>query len=282
MTGLTVVRCTRVGDWMRRARRLLEDHEAEHTMLYSLSRRLATEAVPDPYLALALDGDAVVGCAVGAASARVALSRTEAAAAPVLADDMAEALKVLAPVHVPADIAGATVRRLEERSGRHGQLVMEQRHFQTSSVSPPADVAGALRRAVEDDRTLLEDWVGAFLQEALHESASRAGDTVQRWLGNGGDDGHLVVWEVDGEPVSMAGFTGPTPNGITVLSVYTPPEHRGRGYAGACVAALTQRLLDSGRRRVFLSTDLANPTSNRIYVAMGYEPVGDSAVYRFS
>jgi GNAT superfamily N-acetyltransferase len=29
---------------------------------------------------------------------------------------------------------------------------------------------------------------------------------------------------------SMAGFGGKTPNGIRIGPVYTPPEHRGRGY----------------------------------------------------
>src|ERR671932_2648937 len=69
------------------------------------------------------------------------------------------------------------------------------------------------------------------------------------------------VWH-DGRPVSLAGYSGPTPNGIRVGPVYTPPEHRRRGYASACVAALSQLLLDGSRRFCFLFTDLANPTSN--------------------
>jgi uncharacterized protein len=64
--------------------------------------------------------------------------------------------------------------------------------------------------------------------------------------------------------------------------VYTPPELRGRGYASACVAALTQQLLDSGRRFVFLFTDLANPTSNSIYQTVGYRPVSDVDQYQFA
>src|SRR5205823_5853428 len=58
--------------------------------------------------------------------------------------------------------------------------------------------------------------------------------------------GGLYLWE-DGRPVSMAGCGGPTPNGVRVAPVYTPPQHRGRGYASACVAALSQLLPDSGR-----------------------------------
>jgi predicted GNAT family acetyltransferase len=90
----------------------------------------------------------------------------------------------------------------------------------------------------------------------------------------------LFVWDHAG-PVSMASATGLTPNGIRVNGVYTPPEHRGRGYATACVAALSARLLADGRRFCFLFTDAANPTSNAIYRRIGYVPVAEVQEYRF-
>ena len=78
-----------------------------------------------------------------------------------------------------------------------------------------------------------------------------------------------------GRMVSMAIWTGLTPHGVRIGMVYTPPQFRGRGYASNCVAALTRRLLDSGRSFCFLFTDLANPTSNKIYQAIGYRHVCD-------
>lgn len=57
--------------------------------------------------------------------------------------------------------------------------------------------------------------------------------------------------------------------------VYTPPAARGRGYASACVAALSQRVLDDGAHFCMLYTDLANPVSNAIYQRIGYVPVAD-------
>ena len=68
---------------------------------------------------------------------------------------------------------------------------------------------------------------------------------------------------------------GRTPHGIRIGAVYTPPVLRGRGYASACVAAASQSQLDAGRTRCFLLTDLANPTANHIYQAIGYRPVRD-------
>lgn len=63
--------------------------------------------------------------------------------------------------------------------------------------------------------------------------------------------------------------------------MYTPPERRGRGYASNNVAAASQAQLDSGLRFLFLYTDLSNPTSNRIYRDIGYQPVCDVDEYRF-
>ena len=91
----------------------------------------------------------------------------------------------------------------------------------------------------------------------------------------------FYLWEHDGRPVSMAGVTGPTPHGIRVGPVYTPPAERGRGFGSALTAAASQAQLDDGRRFVFLFTDLDNPTSNKIYQAIGYEPVIDIDQWSF-
>jgi hypothetical protein len=68
---------------------------------------------------------------------------------------------------------------------------------------------------------------------------------------------------------------------IRIGPVYTPPGLRRRGYASACVAAVSQAQLDAGRRFCFLFADIANRTSVHVYETIGYAPVSDVAVYRF-
>jgi predicted GNAT family acetyltransferase len=117
----------------------------------------------------------------------------------------------------------------------------------------------------------------------LHEGRpgrDRAEATLEHRLSS--PSAGILLWEDGGVPVSLAGWGGPTPNGIRVGPVYTPPELRGRGYATALSADLSQRLLDGrlfegGRRFCFLYTDLANPTSNAIYERVGYRRVAESA-----
>ena len=69
---------------------------------------------------------------------------------------------------------------------------------------------------------------------------------------------------------------------MTVGLVYTPPELRRKGYATACVAGVCREILKSGYDFCALYTDLSNPTSNSIYIKIGFKPVCDSVQYTFS
>jgi predicted GNAT family acetyltransferase len=62
--------------------------------------------------------------------------------------------------------------------------------------------------------------------------------------------------------------------------VYTPPEHRGRGYAQACVGELSRQMRAEGQR-CMLFADLGNPVSNSIYRRLGYRAVVELLKYRF-
>jgi predicted GNAT family acetyltransferase len=131
---------------------------------------------------------------------------------------------------------------------------------------------GQLRRATEADRELLINWFRKFGFEALGDSDPRTDERrVDGFLNN---NRGIYLWHAQ-QAVSMAGYNRSTPNGICISAVYTPPQHRRKGYASACVAALSQLLLDRGRKYCFLFTDLSNLTSNHIYQAIGYRAVCD-------
>src|SRR6266542_3717547 len=154
----------------------------------------------------------------------------------------------------------------------------DPRQFESSSwftVSGPA--GGRLRPAAElpEYRELFAGWVRAFALEIDGEEPPEPAAFVQRLLNRGS----LWVW-CDPEPVSFASTTVPAYATTRVGLVYTPKELRGRGYASACVAAMSQNALDDGLAPV-LFTDLANPTSNRIYQQIGYRPVADFCEYTF-
>ena len=163
-----------------------------------------------------------------------------------------------------------------ERSAVHGAT-----HLPRIECRPPADVPGTMRPYRPGDRDLALRWLDAFIAEALpSEHVHEAAEVIlERRVDE--PEGGLVLWHVDDEPVSLAGFGGPTPDGIRIGPVYTPPELRRHGYASALVGRTTAMLLGSGRRFCFLFTDLANSTSNNIYRNVGYEAVTDVDQYAF-
>lgn len=130
---------------------------------------------------------------------------------------------------------------------------------------------GRFRPAAETDLHTLTHWAAAFFEEA---GLRDPGDAAQEQI----SEGRLFAWE-DEQPASMAAWVGRTGRAVRINFVFTPPDLRGRGYASACVASLTLRLLDEGLASCCLCSDLANPTSNRIYQAIGYRPVCDAGEY---
>ena len=134
------------------------------------------------------------------------------------------------------------------------------------------------RPARIDEADILMTWGRGFQEEADPHAAPKL--DIRERITERLKSGSLFVWE-DDEPVSMSAAVGPTPHGIRIGYVYTPPGKRRRGYAAACVAALTQRMLDEGRDFCFLYTDMSNDTSNGIYRRIGYEWVCGSRVYSF-
>ena len=144
-------------------------------------------------------------------------------------------------------------------------------------VRPNPAPQGEPRVADERDRHLLVEWSRAFLREIGDGAEDPAAEVDQR-LSYGG----LTVWEVGGSPVSMAGITRIVHAMARVGSVYTPPELRGRGYAGGVTAAVSQVALDAGAAEVVLFTDLANITSNALYERLGYHPVEDRTELSFA
>ncbi|WP_051287548.1 GNAT family N-acetyltransferase [Paenibacillus taiwanensis] len=86
--------------------------------------------------------------------------------------------------------------------------------------------------------------------------------------------GHLFGWVTDGEFVSIANITFRSPRHGVINSVYTPPEHRKRGYASALVASLCDVLLNKENLTPILYADTANPHSNKVYQGIGFKASG--------
>ena len=181
----------------------------------------------------------------------------------------------------PAREAESFAQIWAEQMGCTARLVVKQRLYQLTQVTWPQGVPGNMRALGTADSDLAARWGQAFDAECLPAYERRSLDQARDKSASRIADGNLFAWQVDGEPVAMAGLTRPTARTIAINSVYTPPERRRRGFATALVAALSEEGLHRGKQACILYTDLANPTSNSIYQKIGYRPVFDSRNYRF-
>ena len=261
---------------------LLGADEARHNLILGLASTLAEHPslYVDHRLWVVEDAGSVVGAALRTPPwpivlAQPATDEALAALVDVVEDDLPGVVGARPEVEVFADLWTG-------KTGSAYHVKIEQGIYALSTVLPIAEPKGHSRIATRDDRPLLIDWWNAFVIEAVHETdpdLEEIRQAVDHRLGD--PHGGFLLWEA-GEPVSLAGYGGRTPNGIRVGPVYTPPERRGHGYASALVAALSRERLAAGNRFCFLYTDLANPTSNAIYRRIGYEQVCESAEIAFS
>lgn len=269
------------GSWLAR-------DEAAHCLLLGLAAGLRDEPGRydgAPYFAVVRDvAGAVVAAALRTSPAHnLILSRAPEAALPPVVADAHAVFPTLPGLLAPTEIAAPFAALWHGRTGQPYRRNVAERIHALTEVIPPRAVPGGARRATEADRELLVAWNLAFARD-VDQRVDRAESVraVDFRLRLAPETGGLWLWEDNGLPVSLAGYGGPTPHGIRIGPVYTPPAHRGKGYASANVAALSQWLLDGGRQFCGLFTDLANPTANKVYRQIGYRPVCDMDEYAFA
>lgn len=255
------------------------------TVVTTVAARAAVSAEParpEDWYVVARDRGAVVG-----AGMRTARGVRRPAYLLPMPDEAAElvARTLHARGEELAGVNGALtpVRACAEETSRlTGAAVVEDLHarlFEATEVVPARPTSGTLRMAVPDDLDLAAEWFGRFHDEADAQAGrtSTPAQTLDR------DDvadriatGCVWLWEDPvGTPVSLTGVNLPSFGVSRIGPVFTPPEHRCRGYASASVAQAAQAVLDAGDR-ICLFTDQANPTSNRVYQALGFRPLVDT------
>lgn len=260
----------------------LKAHPAEHNVILSMcqmaERMLARGEHPDiRFVAQSEDGEPQLA-AVQMPPHNLVLSRFAGEDLSALAARMAEATPSFPAIVGPSDVAAAFADHWARITGQKTVEYMDQIIYSLKTVHFPPDIAGSFRLAREDEAPLLAAWMKAFAEDSLPKAEHLSAEEALRKTKDRIAQGSLAVWDVDGTPVSQAGVSG-TDSVARVSLVYTPPEQRGKGYASAVVARLSQQLLDQGRDMCCLYADARNPVSNSIYRKIGYQFVGRSSLY---
>ena len=237
---------------------------------YSMKR---TPPQPDERVYLATFDDC--GAAMQREEGPLFVGQSDPAAAAAFADDLAAEWPALQGVVGALAACEAFALRWKASTGRAHSLRAHMRQHALIAVAEVPEAPGAPRVAAESDLPWLLDGQIAFIAEArIPDSAER----VRSWLPKRVARGDFWIWD-NGGSSAFAGFNDAAPDFARIAPVYTLPDRRGRGYATALVAAISRELLLRGKRRLFLTTDVANPTSNAIYARIGY--VAETDDYHF-
>ena len=195
-----------------------------------------------------------------------------------LVSELRHARPDLPGVNGEAEVTDAFARAWTEGTTMRTRHAFTMRLHALEALEPPdPPPPGRARPAREDELELGAAWLEAFAADAgvaTTDADSMARERVA--------DGRMWVWEdARGSPAAMAART-PTVAGVArIAPVYTPPEHRRRGYGAAVTAACTADALERGAEHVVLFADAANPTSTGVYVRLGFRARSDRVVIRF-
>src|SRR5829696_7955459 len=253
---------------------LLASDPVRHNLILTLLHTRVAYPEPGRYW-VARDSSAVVGVAFQSPLYFFAsLTPTRAEAVAGLVEAIVEAGVNLPGVNGEAATAARFAGQWTERRGSAAFPVEGQRIYELARAPRATAAGGRMRKASLDDSDLVLAWTRSFFVDVGQE-ASELEPVVKRRLAAG----HFWLWE-DGGPASMAANSEPIKGVVRVQAVYTPPEKRNRGYAGACVSDLSRRMREAGHRCI-LYTDLGNPTSNSVYRRIGYRAVAEGLRYRF-
>ena len=227
---------------------------------------------PDPPVFVSIHqlGGLVVGAAICTAQRGVNLGGLRDALVPAAVDAFAEFAPGAKAIEGTTTAARLFTEQFSARVGRDFRVTRGSRlHKLRRFAEQKAD--GAPRQATSADGPLATEWMGAYGVD-IERPMGQAEE--ERWVRARIELGRLWLWENDDRVVSMVGHQHAVFGATRVGPVYTPPAERGHGYASALTADVTRRILATGSAAC-LFTDLANPTSNKIYAAIGYEPVTD-------
>lgn len=263
-------------DVLERAGEFLATRPVEHNLVLTILHDRVANPEPGRYWWVT-DDHAVVGVALQSPTTFFAtLTPMTRAIVTTLAEAIAAAVPDLPGINGEAGTTAAFAGHWSEIRRTPATPDIGQRLYRLGRLQPPRVITGRARPASADDQEVSVEWAHSFHAETGEPPLQDPGTHMRSRIATG----RLWMWDDDG-PRSMVGFMR-TVSGIARIGpVYTPPEHRRRGYAAACTAAVSQHILDNHADGCVLYTALANPTSNAIYRSLGFEPVAEVLRYRF-
>jgi uncharacterized protein len=268
-----VIRHNTAAEFLARTKIWLERAEAENNLILGISRYFkANTERANPYFLTVEETGTLTGAGLMTPPRNLIITSMHEPSLTATADYfLREGIAVLG-ITGPKPSVRFFAEYWKTRTGKDAHLKTSYRLYACERVLIQRYSRGCLRPATKNDEPLATKWAAEFCRDAgIEDETDSMTDRVPYLIAKAS----LHLWD-DDQIVSMAMVQRETEHGISISMVYTPAHLRNRGYATSCVAGVTQRMLDSGKKFCCLYADLTNPTSNSIYQKIGYTPVFDS------
>ncbi len=252
----------RVGKWL-----VLREGENSY-LLGELPKILAKAAAGHPInerLFTVEDGDQLVSVGILLDGGCLCMSWATDEIVDVLVEHLAKVRCHVTSVFAPGHVSWHFAQKWALLTGQAFEFGRSERVYQVARVTYNLPESGRLAVASHADFPILSGWVKRFMDEAGFEgNHGHSDELLQAFI----RERSLFVWH-NPEPVSMAAWVAPTPNGGAINFVYTPPAFRRCGHGKAVVAALAQHQLSRGKKYCFILTDTLDEQTNHMYQAVG-------------
>ena len=198
--------------------------------------------------------------------------------ASALATFLASQSYNLRKAEVSIDAVAAFTQAYCEATGALHKVEINQGLYEVSEVRMPDLDGGKLLVATEGHKEIVCNFFMGFFCDAFPQRDPPNREQMESKVQKKLSCGQVYLWQRgDGDIVSMACVVRESPKTSSISIVYTPLKERKQGYAARVVASLSQARLDAGKTACNLHTDLANATSNHVYVKVGY-----TLIWKFS
>ena len=253
----------------------LRENLVENNIIASISRFLLSEKhhYEDPVFMATLEDEAqVAGCAVCVPPDGLYISGMTSSAVQALAASLEPIYPSIPQAIGPVDEAQAFAECWQKQNGNLHSI---HQWFSMQTLHPPKRSAqGGLRLATEDDLATVQEWAPDYAREmdTKFDVAALFASMISRGL--------MYLW-VDEVPCCLVTVSGLTPYSCRVSTLYTPPQHRGKGYAVNTVAESCKLSLDAGRSICIVSADVTASGPMHLYQQIGFRPAQKFAIVHF-
>jgi predicted GNAT family acetyltransferase len=167
--------------------------------------------------------------------------------------------------------------RWTRRTGAACRLRMSTVLYRMAGLVEPVGVPGSVRPAALTDVAdldVLVRWLGDFGGET-GVSRGLPAPTASSVLADAERGQVSLLWCVGRVPVALAGHSAVRGGLSRIAPVYTPLEHRRRGFGAAVTAAAVHSARSFGAEEVTLFADADYRPANEVYHRLGFQPIAE-------